>query len=114
MKNLKVGNRVILKNIKTASGFTERLLGLMFKKSLHQAGGLFIPECKSIHTCFMKFPLDIVFVDKNYIAIKIFKNLKPWKITPIVFKAFGVFEFESGIVEKEKISQGDKLILETD
>lgn len=68
-KNLKV---------KKANNFKERLFGLMFKKNIDYA--LFFPNCKSIHTFFMKDEIDVIITDKNNKIIKQYKKVKPWKI----------------------------------
>ena len=71
------------KNIYIAESFFERLKGLMFI-SKEKSFSLLIKNCNSVHTCFMKFNIDIYCLDKNYKTIKIYKNTKPFKfILPI-------------------------------
>ena len=62
----------------------------------------------------MKFPIDVLFIDKDYRVVKIFENQGSWKITRLIFKAYGVLELEAGTVKKENIVEGDKLSLEVD
>lgn len=64
--------------IKIADTFTKRLIGLMFKKDIDY--GLLFTDIiyPSIHTSFMRFEIDVYFIDENYVVIdKI--TLKPWK-----------------------------------
>ena len=67
-----------MKNIVIANNFYLRLKGLMFKKNVNYA--LLIPNCKSIHTFFMRFNLDIIILDQNYKIITIHYNVKPNKV----------------------------------
>ena len=64
--------------IKEAKSFKERLLGLMFKKDIKE--GLLFNNCRSIHTFFMKEPIDIICTDKKDNIIKTYKSVKPNKI----------------------------------
>lgn len=80
----------------TADTFFKRLLGYMFRKKPHHPAILFCP-CSSIHTFFMKFNIDVLFLDKNMTVIKKVQDLKPWKIILPVKKAEIVIEAESGM-----------------
>ena len=101
-KNLNLGN-----DIKLANDFFSRVKGLMFKKGL-EGDGLLIKPCNSIHTFFMKFNIDVIFLDKSLKIVKIIKNLPPWRVTPIYFKACQVIEFEAGKIN-DYILEGDYL-----
>lgn len=93
-----------------ARNFNSRLKGLMFSTPLTAQHCFWIPQCKSIHTCFMRFSLDVLFVNKNLKVIKIIKNLKPWSCTSFYTKADSVFEFNAG--ELNNIKVGDQLLLQ--
>lgn len=69
-----------MKNItlKEMDTFYKRLKGLMFCTSIGNDAYLF-RNCKSIHTCFMKFPIDVVGIDEKYQVIEIHLMVKPWK-----------------------------------
>ncbi|MBN2793970.1 MAG: DUF192 domain-containing protein [Clostridia bacterium] len=58
--------------------FYKRFKGLMFKTSMNKEGYLF-RNCKSIHTCFMKFPIDVVGIDENFQVMEIHSKIVPWK-----------------------------------
>lgn len=64
--------------IKKCINFKDRLLGLMFKKEITE--GYLFPKCNSIHTFFMKKPIDVIMTDRNNRIIYMHANLKPWKI----------------------------------
>lgn len=76
----------VLNQLYYAKTFTESLFGLIPFESLSEHEGLFLPSCSSIHTCFMKFPINCYYLDKNFKIIKIVKNLKPYRFSsgPII------------------------------
>ena len=99
---------IICENAKLADTILSRMFGLMFTKDLAINEGLIIRPCNSIHTCFMNYSLDIVFLDRNYSVVKIIYNMKPWRISWMYFKAFQVLEMKSGGL-KIKLEHGEKL-----
>lgn len=99
--------KIIVDNIVKASSFSEKLLGLMFQNNMGEKGGLLF-ETKSIHTHFMRFPIDVIFLSKNYYVIKIIHSMKPWKITGIYFKTKFVVEVPGGSINSS-INVGDQL-----
>lgn len=64
--------------INEAKTFKERLFGLMFKKNINC--GLLFKNCSAIHTFFMMNEIDVIALDKNDNILKIYKNVKPWRI----------------------------------
>lgn len=100
---------VIAEHIETADTAWKRLKGLLGRSTLADKHGLWITPCNSIHTCFMKFSIDVVFVDKNMKVKSIKKNLGPWKFVPPTWGANSVFEFAAGTLEKTKLKVGDQL-----
>ncbi|NLB56677.1 MAG: DUF192 domain-containing protein [Lentisphaerae bacterium] len=62
------------------AGPFERTKGLIGSKSLDIDEGMYFPKCGMIHTCFMSFEIDVIFLDDNGTVIRLFENLKPWRI----------------------------------
>lgn len=87
---------VLANNAKIADGFMDRLIGLMFSSEMKNFDALIIEPSNSIHTCFMKYPIDVLFLDKNNKVVKIFNNLVPWRFTSIYLKARRVVELPVG------------------
>lgn len=88
-----------------------RFFGLLKKTHLDNGEGILLIPCNSIHMFFMKFPIDVVFLDRKYRVLKTIENLKPWKISPVVFKAQSVLELPVGSIEKNQIKENDILEL---
>lgn len=102
-------NQEILAEIVEARSFSERLRGLMFRSSWPAERTLWIHRCNSIHTFFVRFDIDAVFVDRNLIIKKIYHRLPPRRVTFPIFSAKSVFEFSAGEVEKLELCEGDEL-----
>lgn len=64
-----------------ADSFWERLRGLLGTKQLPDNTGLLLMRCNSIHMFFMRYALDIVYVDRNFQIVKLVHNIKPWQIS---------------------------------
>lgn len=65
---------------KVAQTFLERTRGLIGTKSLASDEGLLIEKCNAIHTCFMSFPIDARFLDKDDKVVKTVRNIRPWRL----------------------------------
>ena len=96
-------------NCKVADRFISRFIGLMGKQILHKSSGLLIVPCNSVHMFFMKFSLDIIFIDSKNTIIHLIDNLKPWRVSPLIPGSRSVLELPSGTIERTKTSIGDKL-----
>ena len=111
MKNIKITKNEFLigDKIGYANNPISRFFGLLNKKTIVDGEGVFLTPCNSIHMFFMKFPLDVVFLDRKYKVVKIMEDLKPWKISPVVFKAQSVLELPVGSIKKYQIAENDVL-----
>ena len=108
LRNLS-NQQVVAQKVLVADSFLGRAVGLLGKKELPGDRTLWIHDCQSIHTFFMRFTIDAVFVDKDLTITKIVRNLKPWRMTLYDFKAASVFEFSSAHKLTEGLKPGDRL-----
>jgi len=105
----KTTNQEISKKVIQARSLLSRVKGLLGKKSLSPHEVLWLNPCPSIHTFFMKFAIDVVFVDRYMNVTRVHKNIKPWRMTPpLQFKNHSCFEFASNTI-KDSIKEGDQL-----
>jgi uncharacterized membrane protein (UPF0127 family) len=102
------GGKEVAKNMRIATSMFERMKGLMFSEELPDCDAFLIKPCNSIHTFFMLYPLDVLFLDREFRVIKSIRNLKPWRMTWIYFNASQVLEMRAGTLTGE-LSVGDKL-----
>lgn len=63
-----------------ADSFFSRLMGLMFRRDLPAGKGLLITRCRAIHTLFMRFPIDAVFLDGDGDIVRIVQGIRPWRL----------------------------------
>jgi len=91
-----------------ADTFTTRLFGLIPRASLEPEEGLWLDPCAMIHTCFMRFPIDAVFLDAGLKVVKVCAVLKPWRFSPWVRGAKSVLELAPGRAAGS-IAEGDIL-----
>lgn len=96
--------------IEEAGTFWSRFLGLMFRKELPKDKGLHIAPCNSIHMMFMKFSIDVVFLDRDGNVVKLRERVRPWvgMVGP-VSGAFSVLELPIGSIRKFNIRPGVKV-----
>jgi uncharacterized protein len=100
---------VLVSHLKLANHFFSRLLGLMGTKSLADQHGLLITPCQQIHTHFMRYSVDIIFLDKEMVVLEKVVALKPWKFTRFIKQAKHVLEVPANAADK--VNVGDRLIL---
>lgn len=108
--NLKIRykDRILSEKILVADSLWARLVGLMFQKELRGADGLMLDPCRSIHTFFMRYSLDVVFLNSRNEIIKIIRGMKPWRVTWIYFRASKTLELPAGKLPRD-LSVGDLL-----
>ena len=105
----KTKNQILDLKVEVAETFWARARGLLGRSSMGEVQALWIPRCNSIHTFFMKFAIDCVFVDKNLKVRAIYSNVEPGRLVLPVWGATSVFELASGVSSKMNISVGDQL-----
>lgn len=88
----------ICSKLKIAETFLDRTIGLMFKSEMVGFDGLLIQPCNSVHTFFCKFPLDLLFLDKDNKIVELKRGVKPWRMTWVYWKAKKVLELDEGSI----------------
>jgi uncharacterized membrane protein (UPF0127 family) len=102
---------VVAGHVEVADGVLSRFRGLMFRDHLPEGHGLALRPCSSIHMFFMRFPLDVVFVDGDGRVVRLYENLKPWRMTRVVTKAKGCLELPVGTIARTGVGVGDTLVM---
>ncbi|MCH6267633.1 DUF192 domain-containing protein [Neobacillus citreus] len=92
--------------INMADTFFKRFKGLMFRKNPITNEGLWIVPCNAVHMFFMKFPIDVVLLDKQNEVVEIHHTLRPWRITKPVKEAYSTLELPAGSAEELGINVG--------
>jgi uncharacterized membrane protein (UPF0127 family) len=95
-----------------ARSFLARLRGLMGAATLPPGVGLLLDGDNAIHTCFMRFPIDVVFLDDQARVLHLIHRLSPWRVSRIVWRARAVLELPSGTLARTGTRVGDRLAFE--
>jgi hypothetical protein len=82
--------------------------GLLARTSLLPGEGLWIVPCQSVHTFFMKFPIDLVYIDRNQKVKKVRGHVGPWRISTCL-SAHSIIELPAGSVSASQTISGDQL-----
>ncbi len=86
-----------------AKTFYERLLGLMFSSPSAYPGGMYFANCSCIHTCFMRYKLDVFFMDVNGVICREFRDVGAWKVCAGGREAVSVLETCAGLMPALKV-----------
>jgi uncharacterized protein len=97
--------------VQTASGPWGSFAGLMLKKELPSGHGLLFQPARGIHTHFMRFPIDLIFLDDANRVIKIRDTMVPWRFE--FTSAAGVVEMNAGVARAMDVRPGDQLRFES-
>jgi uncharacterized membrane protein (UPF0127 family) len=100
--------RVVAESVTVADSTGRRLRGLLGKKDLASGHGVLLRPAWSIHTAFMRFPIDVVFLDADQVVIKIVPSLPPFK-TASCRGAREVIELRAGECERRGLALGDRV-----
>jgi uncharacterized membrane protein (UPF0127 family) len=88
----------------------DRRKGLLGRTGLDASSALILAPCAAIHTMFMRFDIDAVFVDDDGRAVKVVRGLSPWRIA-IDPTAHAVVELPAGSLREREVNVGDRLYL---
>lgn len=101
-----VGDRVQL-----AGEGQSRRKGLLGRDGLDGGEGLWIVPCEAVHTFWMRFPIDLIYLDRKHRVLKIRSHVRPWRLSACL-RAHSVIELPSGTVASTRTMRGDTLEIE--
>lgn len=102
----------VARHAEVADSFVRRGIGLLGRSDWLKADGLVIEPCRSIHTLFMRMPIDVVHVTADGIVCRVLPRLRPWRLGPLVWHSHYVVELPDGTIERTGTIPGDLLTLE--
>lgn len=104
---------VVAERARVASTFLKRLVGLLLSKSLEPGSALLLVNCSGVHTLFMKFPIDVLYLDAQCRVIQVYENVKPWRLLPVYKSCRLVLELPAGTLAGKCINPGATLLIES-
>jgi len=105
-------NSVLADAAEVADSGATRRKGLLGRDALHPGQGLWITPCESVHTWGMKFPIDVLYLDRKKRVRKLRKAMMPWRVSGCLF-AHSVLELPAGSITRTHTCVGDELRFET-
>ncbi|MGD1069822.1 MAG: DUF192 domain-containing protein [Bryobacteraceae bacterium] len=94
--------------IDVADDRAKRNTGLLKHTGLEPGQGLWIVPCEAIHMFFMKFAIDVVYVDRKHRVRKVVRALRPWRMS-MCPTAHSVVELPVGVIDETQTQKGDQL-----
>lgn len=114
MKLVNLDNgQVIATNVQKAYTFAKRLKGLMFTSESSSGCALHIRPCRSIHTFFMNYAIDVLYLDPDQKIVEVDEYIQPRRIGKMVKKAFSVVELPAGRIKETQTTIGQAVQFET-
>jgi hypothetical protein len=103
---------VVSDNCHFANTVLKRMVGLLNRRQFGKGEGLLLDRCYGIHTFGMRFPIDVLFLDKDLRVIRAVKVLPPHR-TCIVRKSVYVLEVPVGALDTSRTEEGDQIQIRT-
>lgn len=95
-------------NVRAADSFRKRLLGLYGYGRFRLGDGLWLVPCNSIQTIGLRYPIDVVFLDRGNRVVRIFENVRPGRVIWPVRGAYSTLELPAGVVRSSETQVGDQ------
>ena len=86
-----------------------RFCGLMGKADFGQEQGLWIVPCHGVHTLWMRFPIDVLYLSRDNVVVHLESALRPWRFAPVRLAAASVLELPENTVRLTGTTIGDQL-----
>ena len=104
-------HNVLADHVEVANTFKRRLRGLIGKTCLHDGEALILIPCSSIHTCFMNFPIDVLFADQDAMILQTLENMRPFRFTTVIPRSYMAIELPAGRIAATGTETGHRLQL---
>ena len=102
---------VVCERCELPHGSLARMRGLLGRDELGAGNGMLIDSAPSVHMFFMRFPIDVVFLDRDWKVVGIRHSLRPWRVAG-ARRAVAALELPAGTAAAVGVAEGDMLVLE--
>ena len=100
---------VVAEDVAVARSFWGRFRGIMLRREMASGEALLIEPSASIHTAFMRFPIDVVFLDREKQVVKVAENVRPFWAA--LSRGHSALELNAGSAGKADVVGGDRLVI---
>lgn len=102
---------VVCERCEVPRGSFARMRGLLGRSGLEPGGGMLIDAAPSVHMFFMRFPIDVVFLDRDWTVVAVRHGLWPWRVAG-ARRAVAALELPAGAAAAAGVETGDVLVIE--
>ncbi|MDB5822458.1 MAG: hypothetical protein JWR21_1162 [Herminiimonas sp.] len=95
--------------LRVADGFWARLRGLMWTSGPKPGEAMLLRHCASVHTCFVFAPLDLAYLDRDGIIVRLVPTLRPWRVSHC-WHAAHTLELQGGAIAALGLSVGQRIM----
>src|SRR3984957_13861038 len=103
-------NTILADRLELAGTSAQRNKGLLGRSGLDAGEGLWIVPCESVHTFFMRFPIDLIYLDRSHRILKVRPSVEPWRLSACL-TAHSILELPAGVIVATQSQRGDQLEL---
>ena len=107
---------ILALEVKTADTFWGRLRGLMFRHKFPRGGAMLFkfqkPGRHSVHMFFVRFPIDLIYLNSDFRVVELRARLKPWRVYRPKTAASYLVELPAGTIARSRVGIGHKISLE--
>lgn len=96
-------------HVRRADSPWSRMVGLLGRSGLAEDEGLLLVPCSSIHTLLMRFPIDVLYLDREHVVVKAVRSMRAFRISACLRGGHSVLELPSGAIEASGTRVGDRL-----
>jgi uncharacterized membrane protein (UPF0127 family) len=97
--------------LRVADTHWRRLVGLLgtSKRQFQSGAGLWIAPCHGVHTLAMRYPIDVVYLDRDHRVLLVEHSVRPWRMTPVLVEAATVIELPAHTAWSTGTKEGDQV-----
>ncbi len=103
---------VVAERLQVARSLWSRFWGLMGRRELPRGEALLLRSTSSIHTAFMRFPIDVVFIDRSQRVVNVAPEVKPFRVALARRGAHSALELPGGTAAEARVEPGDELVID--
>lgn len=103
---------IVATRVTVAASRAQRAIGLLGRDHLEPGEALWITPCNGVHTCFMRFSIDLLAMDRDGVVVDAVSDLRPWRIRLPKSGAYSVLELPAGTLPNPQTTLGHRIVIQ--